>query len=360
MSSSIFKGNIKYWHLNACVGNNGWTGMSTYLEGYQAATIAMLESILHRTQLESSDSIFWTYDTAIYPIIFTARHSFELFLKSEISNINLFKKNIPPIKNQLTITHNIGKLWLFFKEQISLLRDYRLNYIIPILENTIEEYNRIDPNGEVFRYPYNNQGNKHLEEHYVINIYEIYKNYIKFSNHINDFQLLTEYLYKEYEVGTYTDKLSRNDLEFISKILPLKVKWRENQFITIKNYIKNKYSLSNNELSRAIKKIENHYEFSLKIIKNNYLININKNILVDYCNGNFTYNNLKILSTNDLIILKSLVDCCYIFPFFSEWIDIFINKNKQINIMHEINYIHKNYPKVKKLIIDQLNYDFIF
>ncbi|CAI3139250.1 hypothetical protein MWMV17_MWMV17_02067 [Acinetobacter calcoaceticus] len=361
MSYKIFKGNHQYYHLNACVGNNGWTGISTYLEGYQAATIAMLESILDKKALEGSEIIFWTQDTAIYPIVFTARHSIELFLKAEINNINTLKKYLSPIQKELTVTHNIQKLWNIFKSQLSFVGDNRLNYIVLKLENAIEEYSKIDPNGETFRYPYSNEDKKHLEEVSLINIYDFYINYLELAKEMQDFQVLVSCLQNEYSTGTYTKKLNRKDFEDISKSLPLREEWAEINFKKIKEDIKNKYNLSGRELSSVLDQIQNHYEFSLNIIPNNFLLKIDKNILIQFCNGLVSKDQLINLNKEYLITLRSLIEMYnYGYPVFSERINQYEEYFKEMGIDCEIDYIFRKYNKVKLFLTERLNYNFLF
>lgn len=56
-------------HFNACVGNNSWVNINTYIDGYRSATLIMLQSAVgSNTQLE--DERFCSVDTAIYPIFF--------------------------------------------------------------------------------------------------------------------------------------------------------------------------------------------------------------------------------------------------------------------------------------------------
>lgn len=45
-TANLFQKEKDDFHYNACVGNNGWTGIKAYIHGYQAATLVMLESVL--------------------------------------------------------------------------------------------------------------------------------------------------------------------------------------------------------------------------------------------------------------------------------------------------------------------------
>ncbi|MCL6247759.1 hypothetical protein M5F00_07775 [Acinetobacter sp. ANC 4945] len=361
MNSDIFIGNHTYWHLNACVGNNGWTGISTYLEGYQGATIAMLESILKKEDIVGSNCIFWTYDTAIYPILFSARHSLELFLKYQIDSINKLKKYNNPLKKELTKTHNIETLWNLLVEEINQLNDDRLLNILISFEKSIHEYNKIDPLGETFRYPYSNEGKKYLEEHSTINFKNIYENYILIADEMQNFCSVVDYLKLEYSTGSYTKNLSRNDLKKISSTLPTMSKWKDESFNDVRNSIKEQYKISYKELSEAINIIISHHEFSLNIIPENYLFKTNPDILKRYCNGEFSKDALLKLSINDLILFRSLIEANETSSFHSEYIN-FIMENiyKDMNINSEIDFISNNYNRAKKLLTEKLNYNFIF
>ena len=74
---NLFQAEPGDYLYNACVGNNGWISINTYIDGYQAATLVMLESALN--SVSSRDNVpnnanYWNVDTAIYPILFSARH----------------------------------------------------------------------------------------------------------------------------------------------------------------------------------------------------------------------------------------------------------------------------------------------
>jgi len=45
-TADLFRKEQSNFQFNACVGNNGWRGMFAYIDGYQSATLAMLESVL--------------------------------------------------------------------------------------------------------------------------------------------------------------------------------------------------------------------------------------------------------------------------------------------------------------------------
>lgn len=93
-TANLFQKEKDDFHYNACVGNNGWTGIRAYIHGYQAATLVMLESVLKSVNSRKDvpeDANYWYVDTAIYPILFSARHYIELYIKEKIYEINSFK-----------------------------------------------------------------------------------------------------------------------------------------------------------------------------------------------------------------------------------------------------------------------------
>lgn len=63
-------------------------------------------------------------------------------------------------------------------------------------------------------------------------------------------------IYAEYSTHTYTNKLSRNDLETIAKHLPNKKEWENQSFLQVKESIKKEYALSNREFSDALNMIK--------------------------------------------------------------------------------------------------------
>ena len=116
-SAGLFGKEEKYDFLyNACVGNNGWISINTYISGYQAATLVMLESALESISTRKNvpdNAEMWNIDTAIYPILFSARHYVELYLKQKIYAINYFKLK-EKIEEKLIRTHDKKVMEYFY------------------------------------------------------------------------------------------------------------------------------------------------------------------------------------------------------------------------------------------------------
>jgi hypothetical protein len=147
-------------YMNACVGDNGGPySFGAYAEGFfqgghRIFTSAQAEGI--------------SPDLLVYPIAFSYRHGIELYLKHLISiaseRLRLpirYNKN-HSLQENMTLVTSIPQSapeWVFDP-----------NIEISIAQDIIEDFCQIDPTGQVFRYPEDIRGNKHLTELAVINL----------------------------------------------------------------------------------------------------------------------------------------------------------------------------------------------
>ncbi|WP_424686127.1 hypothetical protein [Halarcobacter ebronensis] len=236
--------------FNSCVGKNGLLS-SSYLDGYKESVKVIYEKIIEDTH---------NLDTLIYPMLFCARHSIELFLKNSIIDISEIKISIDFSK--LVNTHNLENLWNTYKEYSLENFDYRFHSLVNKQEELISDYFEIDATGQTFRYQYTKENKIHLEKFPHINIKNFYSRYQKLSKLIDSVTELLENLKIEYKYGVHTDKLSREEIRQIAKKLPNYKYWKEEKFNEEKEKIRQEYNLSNRKLSEAIDIIKNHYEFS--------------------------------------------------------------------------------------------------
>jgi hypothetical protein len=251
----IFK-NGKNTSLNACVGKNGWPGTSYYANGFDEATHTLCQSVIAR----GVDP-----DEIIYPIVFCARHRIELFLKIQIKSIERIKGDITVSDPKLIKTHNLYRLWTMYKDAANSC-DPRFHNIISILEPSILEFSAVDSTGETFRYAYDNENRKHLEDTVsLINIETFYSALITLSEQIKKAEIICDVLIQEYKTGTFTKNASRDVIEKISLELPPQKTWREINFTELKQKIAKKYNLSQRALSEIITKIKSHNELSHNI-----------------------------------------------------------------------------------------------
>ena len=160
-------------HLNACVGNNGHIDNFTYADGYLEASEIIINSILE----EKNHYI----DHLIYPICYSIRHYLELTLKGYIERIQVLA-NIRNFQTHDFIfdfksSHDIKIIWDWFKCKSEILEP-TFNIINKEVDTVINYVSSIDPTGQVFRYPNDNNKTspkKHLKKINIINIYNIKK-----------------------------------------------------------------------------------------------------------------------------------------------------------------------------------------
>lgn len=236
--------------FNSCVGENGLLS-SSYLDGYKESVKVIYEKIIEDTH---------NLDTLIYPMLFCARHSIELFLKNSIIDISEIKTSIDFSK--LFNTHDLENLWNTYKEYSLKYFDFRFHSLVNKQQELISDYFEIDATGQTFRYQYTKENKIHLEKFPHINIKNFYSRYQKLSELIDSVTELLENLKIEYKYGVHIDKLSREEIREIAKKLPNYKYWKEKKFDEEKEKIMKNYKLTKRKLSEAIDIIKKHYEFS--------------------------------------------------------------------------------------------------
>lgn len=294
---------------NACVGNNGWVGMSSYIDGFQSSTVILLESLIKNVDKKNCDGFMWCLDTCVYPILFSARHFLELFLKQQILRISYLKnKDEDDYKIKLTLlkTHDTHKLWKLFLAEVKSVCDIRLNKYLNKIHIFILQFHNIDSTGETFRYPYSQTNSLHLTNHSVIGLKRFYKQFLKFSKVASEFSFLTHYLLQEYKVGTYTKHLSRNDIEKIALLLPKKNNWNNINLKRYQSYVKDKYGVGCREFLDVLEIIKNNIEFN-NIVSDEYNLEIDEQNLIMFClNSVMKVQEDLGLSLNDLACIRAI------------------------------------------------------
>lgn len=249
--------------LIACIGNNSGTSLFyrdlLLAEGYAESVELLYNSICN------GDGYI---DTLVYPLFFNSRHSIELVYKVLIRLIDelyKIKNNIQSdqfiinIEEKLLKKHSIIDLYLFVLNNINSL-DFRISNIlkegrVSETENILD-YSKlfdIDKYGDAFRYTFKKDGETvNLEGENYLDVYDHYIKYKKLKNYLEYLIHVLGELYLEYSQGTFTTNLSRKQLRDISIELPDYEEWKKPTFKQIKESIKAKYSISSNELSKAI------------------------------------------------------------------------------------------------------------
>jgi|GEM_PF-2639169 len=258
---------------NACVGDNGLQDDWIYYEGY-----SLIPQIIYK-HLKNNYNL--NIDELIYPYIYCARHSIELFFKEGIKRINNIrnKNNDDEIEKFILSTHSIKKIWDKFCE-IALNTDRRFISYKKKLESYIIEIEMIDAEGQTFRYSSNVNGNKNLLKQNTINVNNFFCEFIKINNIIKSLRDLILEINDEYSLGTYTKILSRRDIEIISLMLPPYSLWNSQELPKSIAKIKKKFKISQKECDRAIDIIKNHNTFKSNIEFNCINLSINKKDLL--------------------------------------------------------------------------------
>uniref|UniRef100_UPI0035ADD65F hypothetical protein n=1 Tax=Acinetobacter sp. TaxID=472 RepID=UPI0035ADD65F len=281
MTNQTFTGSEPTW-ANACVGDNGQPNYIEYSKGYSKAANLLLNYVLN----SKGEQI----DHLIYPICFNMRHSIELRLKGAIEEISSLSKikNIKLPTFDLIGSHDIGNIWKYFKENTRIL-DIRFKTVNEKLDTTIVNIAEIDSTGQTFRYPFNNENKKHLVDQKIINCAILKTKFNELEKNLDDLIYLTDSLIDEYKLGTFTSKLSRAQIFNFVKVLPSYHEWSKISFKEIKEDLKFKYDLSNNDFSKIVNHIKNNYELSYKIGLKKNLVFLSDCDVLEICDIWITY-----------------------------------------------------------------------
>lgn len=241
---------------NACVGDNGSPDIVDYAEGFANAAQVLLEQVLGHGGLKHPT------DTFVYPICFNMRHAIELYIKAAIETLRPLAHHdyrLPDIDVQTS--HDIGKLWRYFKEH-SVALDWRYKTVIDPLDAAVIDFSEVDPTGQVFRYPFGRESKKHLTELAIINLLVLWRRFPALIADLKTLNYQGHFLGNEYRHKTYTARLSRFDLVCMSYQLPPRATWGTDAFHVAKAAIREHFDISSNEFSRAVKLIEANIEMA--------------------------------------------------------------------------------------------------
>ena len=248
--NSTFRSSEPTW-ANACVGDNGYPQIFDYASGFADAANLLLDQVIKDHGLSHH------VDNFIYPICFNMRHAAELFLKAAtVSLQKLYKirgQAIEPF--DLEGSHDLGKIWSYVKSN-ALAFDERYNKLIEALSRGLNDIAEIDSTGQVFRYPFDRENNKHLVAVSVINIIVIRDQWRPLERQLRNLDRLNDDLLLEYAQGAFTAHLSRYQLGKIAAALPRRESWGTAAFNAAKASIRSTYALSGNEFSKALNIIQ--------------------------------------------------------------------------------------------------------
>jgi hypothetical protein len=271
------------WHLNACVGTNtGGDPRDGYLGGFQAGAEVLLAAAgVSRPEGASESWGMPNVDYLVYPVCLCARHHIELSLKLAIPLAwNIFKRRSPQLSEGLKepgsqdVRHGLKPIWESLSA-ISKNADKRLAKAVSGLEGIIEDFNLIDPDGQVFRYATNLESLPNIVTLTHINFQTFADRYSQLSEALEKLHILLGYLTSEYATGSFTAELNREELLELAELLPNRDTWKTKEFKSIKKQLISSLGLSSNAFTRALDKIQETPALSFKIGVVNELTTIN-------------------------------------------------------------------------------------
>lgn len=346
---SPFNSGIGQMRYRACVGENGGYNQETIYEGFSSAVEILLKSI---------ENYAGYVDTLVYPILYCMRHSIELFLKDTLMSLRYIycmKNNDKAYRKMKKIQYIIGvikkkgddnnkkmlydklndissKLYdkIFKLESISYNHDLKklicdiknlyeidvnlkkkFDNIVPI----IEIYANIDPMGDAFRYWEDSKGTPHFEQNgiNIVSLEVVKKHFDIIKRNIDEIEWIVYYIVKDYEAGSFTKNLCRQQIEYIARRLP-NYHNSKDLLPTAKNIIKTKFNISGSEFDRAFRLIKKNRGLSINIGIERRFMNLSERA-IDYfvkcAYGQCEWEKCKgIVSYDDLIILITFSDIC--------------------------------------------------
>lgn len=238
--------------LNACVGGDNIHDFYSYAEGYFNAANYLCDKVI-------SERLTGDLDIVIFPILYSVRHGIELALKSHLSNLRDCGINITDGDIH---GHDIDILWGCLKEKTPMTPIFI--EIISSIDHLIIEIAQLDPTAQEFRYPVRTDNNQTIPDRKLINYLALQSIITKLTSQLKYFLNESECYIVEHRTESRTNELSREQLSELSILLPNRETWQnENSGFSIKkSELMEKYNLSSNAFSRAIKFIERHREFA--------------------------------------------------------------------------------------------------
>ncbi len=282
---------------NSCVGlNNGGLGNRDYTFGFaHAAELLLLLSLNNLTtsigikkdiQYYNSNEYFIYADPLIYPIVFNARHYIELAIKNGIEKFlelvlniesleqdskekNNFKRHpitSPCFKSENIYkeinSHNLISLFGYLRKMCNALDRRVLDKYFKDVEDFIEDIHSYDSDGTSFRYRTDNMyKNDNLDGLNVINRRDFLEGFKLLRDSLDSLNISIGLEINNFLTLTWTPNLSRNDISDIANKLPNISSWKEINFKSYLENVKEEYNLSNKELSKAIDIIKSHRKF---------------------------------------------------------------------------------------------------
>lgn len=263
------------WHFNACVGHNTGSNENSfgYSSGFEMATEVMLASLGVPTPPGASGD--WganpLVDLLVYPICYSARHHVELVVKRMLTKAwKAFRLRSPNDSHGLiepgsAIDHSVQLFWQQLHE-ICSKTDSRLRLLTEALDPYIQDIELIDSSGQAFRYASDARSSRrHLSAVSHIDLIHFAAGYKEMCHLLDELEYALMDVTSELETGTFTSKLTRDQLLHIAERLPQRSEWISEEFQRAKQEIILTYGLSSNDFQKACNQITSVRALACKV-----------------------------------------------------------------------------------------------
>lgn len=178
-TNALFKPAEDY-HFNACVGDNGGPyNLASYADGFFDGGHAIVKDVLNGN---------FKVDVLVYPAAFSFRHGIELYLKHFYQLLAEWNHTSPDYPKN----HTIQALWGHISAGLTKLGKLKNVDKIARAGELIAAFCEIDPSGQVFRYPEDIKGNRHLTELRIINLRVLGEGMTELQSYFVDWQYSLE------------------------------------------------------------------------------------------------------------------------------------------------------------------------
>lgn len=157
-------------------------------------------------------------------------------------------------------THDLNELIQDITEIYQV--DSRISELFDNVLPLLDYYKDIDPQGDAFRYWSDKDGNPHFKSKNIgiVKLDIVAVQFQEISEQFSQIEYLLWYLKKEYNTGTFTKDLSREQIEEIAKVLPAPNEFNE-RIKEVKEQVKKRYNIGSNKFKDVLKIIRRHREF---------------------------------------------------------------------------------------------------
>ena len=226
---------------NALIGKQG--ERTFYAEGYIEAALELATLIIKEKRYDQRD-------TLVMPILYNARHSIELHLKLFIDAL----VDVGILRTGHRANHDIASQFSHLHN--ARIADLKTRTLLDQLKPFVDSLSHIDNDGQEFRYFENRDGDPSLEGKALANIAVIGSSLTDLKTVLNDLRYRTWSLCDEYQTGTHTNWLSRNDLFDIAALLPKRENWSDLSFDDAKDTAMTIFGISKKQFTIALDKMQ--------------------------------------------------------------------------------------------------------